>query len=235
MSGSSSMLIASTVKPEARYFSYRRARCGISSRHGPHQLAQKLIITTRPRCSCSRTFSPPRLGSVKSGAPVDAVTAAFAPNAGSAASSAVKRSRAIVVMARVRRRKSRRPSARGSTCSSARRAGPANTCDRGSRPGSPPSPARTRAGRGRNSPSAWSARETSCFRLPRSGTARRPWRTCCRRRPRRAGCCSRRRGCSNRAFSSEVGKMPPGRIRRKLSSLTLVVPYSPSTKKSSVT
>src|SRR5262245_40862284 len=87
------MLTANTVKPEPRYFSYRRARCGISTRQGPHHVAQKLIITTCPRCSCSRKFGPSRLGSVKSGAPADGVTAASAaPIASANTGAAMKRS-----------------------------------------------------------------------------------------------------------------------------------------------
>src|SRR5664279_404921 len=65
---SSSTLTPSRTNPEPLYFSYRRLSCGISWRHGPHQVAQKLTITTRPRCSFRRRFGPPIACSVKSGA-----------------------------------------------------------------------------------------------------------------------------------------------------------------------
>src|SRR4051812_28418991 len=84
---SSSTLTPRRTKPDDLYFSYRRFSCGISWRHGPHQVAQKLTITTRPRCSFRRRFAPPIACSVKSGAAVagaiadDAVPATMANSA----------------------------------------------------------------------------------------------------------------------------------------------------------
>jgi hypothetical protein len=59
-------------------------RCGHHTEHdencnevddSPHLVAQKLIITTRPRCSASRMFGPTSVRSVKSGAALDGETA----------------------------------------------------------------------------------------------------------------------------------------------------------------
>ncbi len=66
--GSSSTLTPSSTKPDLRYFWYSVSRCGISSRHGPHQVAQKLTSTTWPRSSSRRTLRPSAPRSVKSGA-----------------------------------------------------------------------------------------------------------------------------------------------------------------------
>src|SRR5438309_670075 len=41
---------------------------GISSRHGGHHVAQKLIMTTLPRCSARWKFAPPGVGTVKASA-----------------------------------------------------------------------------------------------------------------------------------------------------------------------
>src|SRR5579863_8261410 len=48
-----STLTPSSVKPAALYFRYICSSTGISCRHGPHQLAQKLISTTCPFRSLS--------------------------------------------------------------------------------------------------------------------------------------------------------------------------------------
>src|SRR6185369_7019801 len=73
--GSSSTLTPRRTKPLERYFWYRRLSCGISCRHGAHQVAQKLTITTRPRWSCRRMFGPLIACSEKSGAGVDGAIA----------------------------------------------------------------------------------------------------------------------------------------------------------------
>src|SRR5688572_3431975 len=56
------------VKPILPYFLWIASRCGISWRQGPHQVAQKLIITTWPLYCASETGLPAREASVKSGA-----------------------------------------------------------------------------------------------------------------------------------------------------------------------
>src|SRR5918995_961804 len=70
---SASLLLASTltptsVKPSALYRLCIWSSSGISWRHGPHQLAQKLSMTTLPFSWPSDTLSPARDGSVKVGA-----------------------------------------------------------------------------------------------------------------------------------------------------------------------
>src|SRR5687768_3765856 len=70
---SASLLFASTltptsVKPSALYRLCIWSSSGISWRHGPHQLAQKLSMTTLPFSWPSDTLSPARDGSVKVGA-----------------------------------------------------------------------------------------------------------------------------------------------------------------------
>src|SRR5687768_14718009 len=74
---SASLLFASTltptsVKPSALYRLCIWSSSGISWRQGPHQLAQKLSITTLPFSWPSDTLSPARDGSVKVGA-IDAL------------------------------------------------------------------------------------------------------------------------------------------------------------------
>src|SRR5262245_15593986 len=66
--GFSSTFTPMSVKPTRLYFWYICSSRGISCRHGPHQLAQKLIITTWPRNCDSETDLPSRVDSVKSGA-----------------------------------------------------------------------------------------------------------------------------------------------------------------------
>src|SRR5687768_17501848 len=74
---SASLLFASTltptsVKPSALYRLCIWSSSGISWRHGPHQLAQKLSMTTLPFSWPSDTLSPARDGSEKVGA-IDAL------------------------------------------------------------------------------------------------------------------------------------------------------------------
>ena len=59
---------ATSVKPSSRCWRYSRSIAGISSRHGGHHVAQKLISTTCPRWSRSRTLPLPGVFSEKSSA-----------------------------------------------------------------------------------------------------------------------------------------------------------------------
>src|SRR5512134_3046188 len=56
------------VNPIGLYLRYISSSAGNSWRQGPHQLAQKLIITTWPRRPDSDSCPPARLASVNSGA-----------------------------------------------------------------------------------------------------------------------------------------------------------------------
>src|SRR5688572_808652 len=58
----------SIVNPRGSYLAWICCRSGISCRQGPHQVAQKLIMTTWPLSSLRRTSPPSRAGSAKSGA-----------------------------------------------------------------------------------------------------------------------------------------------------------------------
>src|SRR2546426_1929852 len=58
--GSESTETASITKPCSLYRRCSRSIAGISSRHGAHHVAQKLIKTGLPRCSLSLKVSPPR-------------------------------------------------------------------------------------------------------------------------------------------------------------------------------
>src|SRR5262249_53442796 len=83
---SGSTLTPSMVKPMALYFLWMSSSSGISCRHGPHHVAQKLIMTTWPLNWDRLMVLPPREASWKAGAgPVeDAANAADAKTAASA-------------------------------------------------------------------------------------------------------------------------------------------------------
>src|SRR3954466_12330342 len=77
------------VKPIGLYFACSLSRMGISVRHGPHQLAQKLIITTWPLYWSRLTGLPAMLSNLNAGAgPAGATASAGA--ASKAASSSVR-------------------------------------------------------------------------------------------------------------------------------------------------
>jgi len=59
---------AQQLEAHAAYFASSSLSEGIAERHAPHQLAQKLIITTSPRNSDSRKFCPSSERSTNSGA-----------------------------------------------------------------------------------------------------------------------------------------------------------------------
>ena len=50
------------------YFSCSATRSGISARHGPHQVAQKLTMTTLPRSDAGEISRPSRSVTVNAGA-----------------------------------------------------------------------------------------------------------------------------------------------------------------------
>ena len=84
-------------KPIGLYFLYISSSAGNSWRQGPHQLAQKLIITTWPLRSASETGLPARLVSVNAGAGGEpSVAAAGQATATSTATSAARGNRRIV-------------------------------------------------------------------------------------------------------------------------------------------
>src|SRR6266850_7298595 len=73
MNGAASLGLASTVtasitKPPLFWARQSRSRAGISSRHGGHHVAQKLMKTGFPRCADSLNVWPPAVGIVKSSA-----------------------------------------------------------------------------------------------------------------------------------------------------------------------
>src|SRR6266478_1188843 len=63
-----SRLTASTSSPRSLYRRYSASTVGISARHDPHQVTQKLRRTTLPRRSERRIGAPDSVGKVKSGA-----------------------------------------------------------------------------------------------------------------------------------------------------------------------
>src|ERR1035441_3113987 len=63
-------------KPRFPYLLWRSTKRGISSRHGPHQVAQKSSRTTFPRYCERASCSPVKLGNEKSGATGCSATAA---------------------------------------------------------------------------------------------------------------------------------------------------------------
>src|SRR5262245_37606173 len=83
--------MATISNPIGLYFRYISSSAGNSWRQGPHQLAQKLIITTLPLKSASDTGLPARLASVNAGAGA----VASAASAGQASATSAAASRAI--------------------------------------------------------------------------------------------------------------------------------------------
>jgi len=66
--GAVSRLTDSTSSPRSLYCRYSASMVGISARHDPHHVTQKLSRTTLPRRSEERIGAPDSVGKVKSGA-----------------------------------------------------------------------------------------------------------------------------------------------------------------------